>query len=74
MDVGKVYADVHAAHAGMEGGAMVWQRARWFDVGGCVDICIAVKTYLLGRAGLVRRARSYGAARAVVRRGARAGH
>ena len=56
------------------GGAMVWQRARWFGVGGCVDICIAVKTYLLARVLVWCGARSYSAARAVVRRGARAGN
>ena len=49
VDVGKVYAHVHTAHDGVEGGTMVWKRARWFGMGGCVDICIAVKTYLLAR-------------------------
>ena len=49
VDVGKVYAHVHTAHDGVEGGTMVWKRARWFGVGGCVDICIAVKRYLLAR-------------------------
>ena len=53
---------------------MVWQRARWFGVGGCVDICIAVKTYLLARVVVWCGARLYSAARAVVRRGARAGN
>ena len=69
VDVGKVYANVNNG-----GGAMVWQRARWFGVGGSVDICIAVKTYLLARVLVWCGARSNSAARTVVRRGARAGN